>query len=86
MRVIAPSNRNGLEPLKALGRATCGTLPADALKPYTPLQDDGMRMEPPPSVPCASGSSPSATAPALPPEEPPVLRVVSKGLRDGPKR
>ncbi len=43
-----------------------------------------MRIEPPASVPSASGKSPSATAAALPPEEPPALRLVSKGLRVGP--
>ena len=32
-----------------------------------------MRIEPPPSVPSQSGRSPAATAPALPPEEPPVF-------------
>jgi hypothetical protein len=45
----------------------------------------GIRIEPPPSVPSANGSRPSATAPALPPEDPPVFRVRSKGLRLGPK-
>ena len=45
-----------------------------------------MRIEPPPSVPSASGSSPSATAPALPPDEPPVFFATLKGLRDGPNR
>src|SRR5918911_4152341 len=50
-----------------------------------PHHEAGMRIEPPPSVPSASGTSPPATAAALPPEEPPVLRDVSKGLRLGPK-
>ena len=45
-----------------------------------------MRIEPPPSVPSANGSRPSATAAALPPDEPPLLRVVSNGLRVGPNR
>ena len=44
-----------------------------------------MRMEPPPSVPSATVRSPSATAAALPPLEPPGLRAVSNGLRVGPK-
>ena len=39
-----------------------------------------MRIEPPPSEPSAKGTRPSATAAALPPEEPPVLNVVSNGL------
>ena len=43
-----------------------------------------MRIEPPPSVPSANVSRPSATAPAQPPDEPPVLRAVSNGLRLGP--
>ena len=45
-----------------------------------------MRMEPPPSVPSASATSPSATAPPLPPDEPPVFLAVLNGLREGPKR
>ena len=45
-----------------------------------------MRSEPPPSLPCASGTMPAATAAALPPDEPPGVRVVSHGLRVGPKR
>jgi hypothetical protein len=45
-----------------------------------------MRIDPPPSVPSANGSSPSATAAALPPEEPPVFLAVAKGLRLGPNR
>src|SRR5215218_1232291 len=44
-----------------------------------------MRIDPPPSVPSATGTRPAATAAALPPEEPPVLRDSSKGLRLGPK-
>jgi hypothetical protein len=44
-----------------------------------------MRIEPPPSVPSANGSSPSATAAAHPPDEPPVFLAVSNGLRLGPK-
>jgi hypothetical protein len=44
-----------------------------------------MRMEPPPSVPSAKVSSPSATAAEHPPEEPPGFFAVSKGLRLGPK-
>ena len=57
---------------------------------YYSLKDwhhaDGMRIDPPPSVPSAIGSRPSATAAADPPEEPPVLRVVSKGFLVAPKR
>ncbi|MNL32327.1 hypothetical protein D3C87_1541720 [compost metagenome] len=41
-------------------------------------------MEPPPSLPCAKGTMPAATAAAAPPLEPPVERVGSQGLRVGP--
>ncbi len=43
-----------------------------------------MRSEPPPSLPCAIGTSPAATAAAEPPEDPPGVRSRSHGLRVGP--
>ena len=43
-------------------------------------------MEPPPSLACAAGTMPDATAAAEPPEDPPVEWPVFHGLRDGPKR
>ena len=43
-------------------------------------------MEPPPSLPCASGTMPLATAAAAPPLEPPGVRSVSQGFRAGPYR
>ena len=45
-----------------------------------------MRMEPPPSLACATGTMPEATAAAEPPDEPPVEWSVCHGLREGPKR
>src|ERR1700721_4505870 len=45
----------------------------------------GWRIEPPVSVPMASGASYAATAAADPPDEPPGIRVRSHGLRLGPK-
>ena len=45
----------------------------------------GWRIEPPVSVPVAAGVMRAATAVADPPEEPPGTRVVSQGLRTGPK-
>ena len=45
-----------------------------------------MRTEPPPSVPSESGAMPSATAAALPPEEPPEVRLGSHGLPVTPVR
>ncbi len=43
-----------------------------------------MRIEPPASVPSAKDSRPSATAAAEPPDEPPLFRDRSNGLRVGP--
>ncbi len=40
-----------------------------------PQNDDGTRIEPLVSEPRASGTSPPATAPPEPPEEPPVMRL-----------
>ena len=59
-------------------RSRCG------FRPNRPHQVDGMRIEPPPSEPSASGASPAATAAALPPLLPPGVRVVSHGLRVAP--
>ncbi|MCB5281140.1 hypothetical protein BJQ89_00880 [Arthrobacter sp. ES1] len=42
-----------------------------------------MRTEPPPSDPGANGTRPAATAAALPPEDPPELRLNACGLREG---
>ena len=43
-----------------------------------------MRIEPPPSLACANGTIPEATAAAAPPLEPPGVRVRSHGLRVAP--
>ena len=43
-----------------------------------------MRIEPPPSEPSAPATIPAATAAALPPLDPPVLRCGSHGLRVAP--
>src|ERR1700710_1283145 len=45
-----------------------------------------MRIEPPPSLAWAIGNMPPATAAAAPPEDPPGERLVSQGVREGPKR
>ena len=42
-----------------------------------------MRMDPPPSLACATGTTPAATAAAAPPEDPPADRSVSHGVRAG---
>src|SRR6478672_1407024 len=62
------------------------TRPRDGFNPKSPQHDAGMRIDPPPSEPCAKGSTPAATAAAAPPEEPPGVREVSHGLRQAPFR
>src|SRR3954453_8787770 len=59
------------------------TRPRLVLMPNRPLTLDGMRMEPPPSLPGAAGSNPDDTAAAAPPLEPPADRVGSHGVRAG---
>src|SRR5512138_1786027 len=62
-----------------------GVRPRVGLRPNTPQHDAGMRIDPPPSPPPAHGTIPLATAAADPPDDPPVVREVSHGLRAGPK-
>lgn len=57
----------------------------DGFRPNRPQNEAGMRIEPPPSLAPAMGTTPAATAAAAPPEEPPGVRVVSQGLRVGPQ-
>ncbi len=49
-----------------------------------PQNEDGTRIEPLVSEPSASGVSPPPTALPEPPEEPPLMRVRSCGLREAP--
>ena len=60
------------------------TRPRDALIPKSPQHEAGIRIEPPPSEPCAIGTSPAATAAAAPPLEPPAFLPRSQGVRQGP--
>ena len=62
------------------------TRPRWGLSPTSPQQAAGMRMEPPPSLAWAIGTAPEDTAPAAPPDDPPVVRSGSHGLRAGPNR
>src|SRR5215467_4015358 len=55
------------------------------LSPTNPHSLAGMRIEPPPSLACATGTMPLATAAAEPPDEPPVDLDGSQGLRAGGK-
>ena len=48
-----------------------GTRPQVGLSPTSPEYEDGIRMEPPPSVPTPNGTRPEATHAAVPLELPP---------------
>src|SRR4029079_15083043 len=58
--------------------------PGVGLIPTMPLNEAGIRMEQPKSVPCASGTMPVATATAEPPAEPDGLSAGFHGLRVTP--
>ena len=59
------------------------TRPRLGFSPTSPQQLAGIRIDPPPSEPCATGTSPAATAAAAPPLEPPAIRSRSHGVRAG---
>src|SRR4051794_36538884 len=61
-----------------------GMRPYVALRPGSPQNAAGMRIEPPPSPPVAIGTRPPATAAALPPDDPPGFFVSSHGFRLAP--
>ena len=57
--------------------------PRDGLIPNSPHTLDGIRIDPPPSLPCAAGARPAATAAAAPPLDPPADLLRSHGVRSG---
>ena len=59
-------------------------LPYVGLTPTIPQKLAGLRTESPVSEPIAIGTTPLATKAADPPEDPPVIRLVSHGLYAGP--
>src|SRR5512135_1229302 len=62
-----------------------GILPRDGLRPKIPQKLAGARIDPPPSLPTASGPSPEATAAPAPPLEPAGVLLGSHGLRVTPQ-
>ena len=44
----------------------------------------GIRIDPPPSLPVATAHNPAASADAAPPLDPPGVRSMFQGLRQGP--
>ena len=71
-------------PYQSVAPRSQGTTPPPGLIPTSPVQADGMRIEPMPSLPCAIGTMPAASAAAEPPEDPPGVRSRSHGLRVTP--
>ncbi len=57
--------------------------PAD-LEPDQSTQEAGMRIDPPPSLACATGNRPAAVAAPAPPLDPPGVRSRFQGLREMP--
>src|SRR3546814_20357863 len=71
LRPIGPWTEIGAQPKP---RLSDGTVPGEGRKPVTPQKAAGMRKEPPVSDPVPTGSMPSASATAEPPDEPPQIR------------
>ena len=59
----------------------CGTRPYDGLRPNTPQNAEGIRMEPAPSEPWCKGPSPAAAAAPAPALDPPVVIAWFHGFR-----
>src|SRR4051812_50148023 len=76
------------KPLISALSGAVDTRPRLVLMPNSPLTLDGMRIDPPPSLPGAAGGSPEGAAGPPPPPEPPAGRVQSPGgrARGGPPR
>src|SRR5205814_1233828 len=72
-------------PCQASSCGAIGTRSRWGLMPYSPHHAAGMRIEPRPSEPTPIPTIPDATAAAVPPDEPPVVRSTSHGLRVAPK-
>src|SRR3954447_25272819 len=73
----------GPEVPRAYQRCGCGavvTRPRWGLRPNSPQQALGIRIDPPPSPPIPTGTMPVATATAVPPLDPPGVRLRSQAL------
>ena len=84
LRVSTPWVVSGTGSLASSGRST--RRPRLGLRPTSPQHGAGIRIEPPPSLACAIGTTPAASSAADPPLEPPADRPVSQGLRVAPNR
>lgn len=61
-----------------------GNRPLLGFKPNIPQQEEGTRIDPPPSFPWATGTIRDATVAAEPPLDPPEVRFKSHGLLQEP--
>src|SRR5690242_9723676 len=82
VRVIGPSTDSVGHPRKP---GIFGTSPNVGLSPTVPQKQEGILIEPPPSVPTDSGAIPAATAAPDPPLEPPGVRSRFHGFLVRPK-
>src|SRR5258707_13689903 len=80
LRAIGPTwSSIGFTPAGHIGtRAKFGLIPT------SPVNEQGFRIEPPPSVPIAIGVTPAATEATAPPLEPPAVSVRFQGWRGAP--
>ncbi len=81
VRAIGPFVESPAHPSPAAGDDVIR--PRDGLIPTSPQHAAGIRTEPPPSLPCATGCIPAATADADPPLEPPAVCSRFHGFRAG---
>src|SRR5215208_1352812 len=63
-----------------------GNRPRDGFSPTNPLQDAGIRIDPPPSLACAIGTTPAATNAPEPDDDAPAVWSGFHGLRTAPSR
>src|SRR5215213_9006222 len=82
-RTVRASGPSPASPLQSEPTGPALTRPRLGLKPKIPHELAGMRIDPPPSLPCANGTRPADTAAPAPPLDPPALRVGSHGVRAG---
>ena len=82
LRVTTPSDT--MPPTGAPAAGPNEVRPRDGFKPTSPHSLAGMRIEPPPSLACAAGTNPAATAHDDPPLDPPVEWSRFQGFRHGP--
>src|SRR5205814_1680155 len=85
-RTVRVSPNSTTRPNPSLQYGPLGVRPRVGFRPTSPQQAAGMRIEPAPSLPCASGTARAATSAAAPPLDPPTPRSGAHGLRVIPYR